>query len=510
MDNFKSKLMKFIEKVSKYIKKAKDGVDKYMPLIKIEIEKYAFNIKRGCKEGYIIFTENKILTSSIVILLILISITATNNNVNKLKTLSGVQIAVKGEGKEEEIIGVVSAKNFTSEEDISNKVLEKVIGEEGDAKINLQKVKLQTKRVRVKDVEEFKQYDEVVDTLVSKTGVDYEGHVLIVDGEELFYMQNKEELENVLEVIKLDYINENTTKVEFVQMTEIKPLEKNSTLELYSQKEAFDELTRDVVKEKVHVVKNGDSLWYIGWLNDLTVEELLEMNPKLNEKKVLRVGEEIKLVLSRPFLSIKTVELLTYDDIAPRDIEFIDVDTEYKTYRKTIKEGSDGTRTVTANIVKVDGYEIDIEIVEEIIHIDPVTKVVKRGTLNTPPKKAIGSFINPAKGYISSSFGTRWGKLHAGMDIAGPVGTAIVASDGGKVIRSGWGGAYGNLVVIDHQNGFQTYYAHNSRNHVKVGEMVYQGQLIASMGSTGRSTGPHVHFEVRVNGVPKNPILYLK
>jgi murein DD-endopeptidase MepM/ murein hydrolase activator NlpD len=100
-------------------------------------------------------------------------------------------------------------------------------------------------------------------------------------------------------------------------------------------------------------------------------------------------------------------------------------------------------------------------------------------------------------------------KFHSGLDIAVPSGTQVKAADGGKVLISGWNGGYGYYIAIDHGNGISTAYAHNSRLLVKEGDVVYQGQVIAGSGSTGLSTGPHLHFEVRINGAPVDPVKYL-
>ena len=118
-------------------------------------------------------------------------------------------------------------------------------------------------------------------------------------------------------------------------------------------------------------------------------------------------------------------------------------------------------------------------------------------------------FIWPVHGVVTSGFGWRWGRLHAGIDIAVGSGTPVVAAAGGTVVIAGWLGGYGNLVVIDHGNGIATAYGHNSGVTVGVGQFVAQGQLIAYSGSTGHSTGPHVHFEVRINGLPVDPMGYL-
>ena len=141
---------------------------------------------------------------------------------------------------------------------------------------------------------------------------------------------------------------------------------------------------------------------------------------------------------------------------------------------------------------------------------EPVTAVISVGTKELPPKQGTGTFIYPVTGAkLTSRFGMRWGRMHYGIDLAIATGTKIRASDGGTVIFSGYSGSYGYVVKIDHGGGFVTVYAHCSKLHVKVGEKVYQGQHIANVGSTGRSTGPHCHFEVQYLGVQKNPLNYL-
>jgi murein DD-endopeptidase MepM/ murein hydrolase activator NlpD len=112
-------------------------------------------------------------------------------------------------------------------------------------------------------------------------------------------------------------------------------------------------------------------------------------------------------------------------------------------------------------------------------------------------------------GPITSPFGMRWGTLHPGIDIGVPTGTPIHAAAAGTVIYCGWEEGYGNLVVIDHHNGLATAYGHQSRVAVSCGANVAQGEVIGYSGCTGFCTGPHVHFEVRVNGTPVDPLGYL-
>ncbi len=118
-------------------------------------------------------------------------------------------------------------------------------------------------------------------------------------------------------------------------------------------------------------------------------------------------------------------------------------------------------------------------------------------------------YVWPVHGILTSGFGWRWGRMHEGIDLAVGNGTPVVASASGVVIVAGWMGGYGNVVVVDHGGGVSTAYAHNTGVTVGVGQSVAQGQLIAYSGNTGNSTGPHVHFEVRVNGSPVDPLGYL-
>ena len=135
-----------------------------------------------------------------------------------------------------------------------------------------------------------------------------------------------------------------------------------------------------------------------------------------------------------------------------------------------------------------------------------------RGTKVRPTWHPTGTFRWPVTGRITSRFGSRsspggiGSTNHKGIDIAAPKGTPVYAADGGTVTYAGWMSGYGYLVRINHGNGYETYYGHNSSLTVSVGQHVYKGQQIARVGSTGNSTGNHCHFEIRVNGVAKNPL----
>jgi murein DD-endopeptidase MepM/ murein hydrolase activator NlpD len=152
---------------------------------------------------------------------------------------------------------------------------------------------------------------------------------------------------------------------------------------------------------------------------------------------------------------------------------------------------------------------------EDEAQSEQLTQIIQGLQNKNAPPQGTGHFVWPVKGPITSPFGWRINPVthqhsgHTGIDIGVPYGTPIAAADGGTVIFAGWNVAYGNMTVIDHGGSFSTMYAHQSKQLVKVGDHVTQGQIIGYIGTTGWSTGPHLHFEIRVNGIPVNPMKYL-
>jgi len=147
----------------------------------------------------------------------------------------------------------------------------------------------------------------------------------------------------------------------------------------------------------------------------------------------------------------------------------------------------------------------------EIPRMDQLGASPSREIEFSQPDTQFSHYIWPTQGTVTSGYGRRWGKMHKGVDIAGPVGTPILAAASGIVTKAGWNnGGYGNLVEIQHADGSRTRYAHNNRNLVRLGQPVEQGQIIAEMGNTGHSTGPHCHFEIHAAGQGAvNPVAYL-
>lgn len=172
-------------------------------------------------------------------------------------------------------------------------------------------------------------------------------------------------------------------------------------------------------------------------------------------------------------------------------------------------EGEKGQKLVNKSVTMENCKVISESILDESVIIEAKDKLVVQGTKN--PIIAQMSALNmPSRGSISSGFGMRWGRMHEGVDIAASMGSPITAALDGTVNYAGVEEGYGNTIKISHSNGIETIYGHCSSILVKSGQQIKKGEKIGLVGSTGNSTGPHVHFEVRIDGKPQNPLQYLK
>ncbi len=188
-------------------------------------------------------------------------------------------------------------------------------------------------------------------------------------------------------------------------------------------------------------------------------------------------------------------------------------ESKLDTYSEVITEGEMGSQKVFYRLVYVDGVQTDAVVKNTVTTKEPVDQVVLVGTKES--YSSTGSFIWPVPytGNITSPFEHRWGTFHYGLDISwsGIYGADIVASDSGTVTWAGWDNSgYGYYVIIDHGNGFQTMYAHCCDVYVSIGDKVRQGDVIAGVGSTGYSTGDHLHFEIIKDGVKIDPEIYVQ
>lgn len=277
-----------------------------------------------------------------------------------------------------------------------------------------------------------------------------------------------------------------------------------SASQINSLDEAIELVTKEKEENKIYEVAEGDTLSGISKQFGLTLEELLAINPDFSEEVYIQIGDRINVTVPEPELSVVVNNQETYQETYNLPVEYVNNDSKYTTYSNVLNEGSEGYREVVADITYVNGLEKSRTIISENIVNQPTARVVEVGTI-TPP-----TFIKPLSGgRFTSGFGARWGSFHYGLDWGCSTGTAIVASCGGTVVQAGWQGSYGYCVTISHGNGMQTKYAHLSKVLVSSGENVQQGSLIGRSGNTGNSTGPHLHFEIIVNGTRVNPFSYL-
>lgn len=281
--------------------------------------------------------------------------------------------------------------------------------------------------------------------------------------------------------------------------------------ELSPLDEAIEEVTKDQEKNQIYEVVSGDTLSKIAIENNLTIEKLIAMNEGIqSEDSTIRVGDEIIVTVPEPELSVERKEEIYYEEDYEAEVIYVDNDDWYTTETKTLQEPSAGHRKVVAQVSYRNNSESGREIVKEEITYEAVPKIVERGT-KIPP-----TYIKPLSGgRLSSGFGKRSrptrgaSTYHKGIDWATPVGTAVMASSAGTVAKAGWGSGYGYVVYINHGDGRQTRYGHLSKVLVSAGQTVSQGQKIALSGNTGISSGPHVHFEILINGSQVNPLKYI-
>lgn len=351
--------------------------------------------------------------------------------------------------------------------------------------------------------------------LFDQVGEVMKTYVLKVDGQFIGAAADEAQLTAMLAAITAPFENENTTSAAFVEDVVITREYTPSNVEQNLAK-MTEILTANTNGETTYEVQPGDTFMQIAYNNDMDMAELQALNPEQDVNK-LYIGQILTVRETIPFVSVKTVENQTYTEAIAAPVEEIQDDTMYQGESKVITPGVDGQAQITADVTYVNGMEKGRDIIESVTLAEPTTKVVAVGTKERPSWMPTGTFIWPTYGSITSRFGYRYifgsYSYHSGIDIAVPYGSSVKAADGGTVIYSGTGTgsswSYGKYVIIDHGNGKQTYYAHNSSLLVSAGDKVYQGQVIAKAGSTGRSTGSHCHFQVKINGSDVNPLSYL-
>lgn len=297
--------------------------------------------------------------------------------------------------------------------------------------------------------------DEILENIKKSTGRMVKQFVISVDGNDLAGLRTKKDADEALEICKNKYIEENTKGCEIKSDVKIEEKYAPSTL-------------------------------------------LTSVNIAVNNLCDNDYFDSIKIL---------TYEIEEYDNEIAFDVERIKSDEVYEGNKRVSVKGENGIEHFVNRIDKINGEVEEEKIVSKEVTKKPKNQVLLVGTKERPAGVGTGSFMMPYGGNITSRYGQRGSRLHKGIDIVGPTGSKIYAADEGIVTYADYEeGGYGNIVKINHNNGYETFYAHCNEIFVSSGDAVKKGDVIATVGNTGRSTGSHLHFEIRENGAPVNPL----
>ncbi len=275
----------------------------------------------------------------------------------------------------------------------------------------------------------------------------------------------------------------------------------------------IQKVTGEVSGEVLYTVVAGDAPSIIAQKNGITLATLYALNPQMDEGKAnLLPGDVLLVGASVPFLQVKVVETLTRDVVIPH-ASVVELNNTMDYFSTSISTyGEDGLNQELVEIEYIDNMKVKETVVATTVVKEPVTEVTQRGTVYN------GTIVEPGSGvYIWPMISFRWSRgftgqypAHNGIDLAANTGTPIMAVDNGVVTKVVYGSSgYGYYVEVDHGTGYQSLYAHCSALYVYVGQQVTQGQVIAAIGSTGWSTGPHIHFEIKSGNYRYNPLNFL-
>jgi len=378
--------------------------------------------------------------------------------------------------------------------------------------------------------------DRVIDIVKDSISAKAVGVALVIDGKEIARFKTREEAEALLEAYKEKYMEprikldsdkevavlsadasltlpkDDNAVVKAVEFTKQVELE-----EVLTEPDDFDEpdivlamLEETGTEPVIYEVQEGDCVSCIAVKFGYGYEDLdllYAMNPWIIND-MIRPGDKMVIKPFTPDLGVKTVKVAVEEVEIAHDTIYETDDTLRMGKTRVISPGKNGLKKQTYELTYINGFPVSETLVEEEVLIEPVTAVVAKGTLRLAGE-GTGKFAWPVKkATLTSKYGKRWGRNHNGIDLSSSDRT-ILAADTGKVVFAGTKNGYGKTVIIDHKNGYETLYAHLSKISVSVGDIVEKGDKIGVMGSTGNSTGVHLHFEVHEDGKVQNPLKYL-
>ena len=394
--------------------------------------------------------------------------------------------------------------------DLALENLNKELERKADHEITIEN-KFEIVESKAKD-NEIASERELYDLLKNNVAYSIMAYSINIDGKRVGLVNSRKEAESVIEEVKdyftKDYDSESLLEVTTVEDIVIEQV-KARNLEIQDKESLVNYIIKGTDEEQTYIVEKGDTYWTIAEYFKMSLDDLITANPNSDPERI-QIGDELNLIVPKPFINVQVKRTVIQEEKVPYETEYAYVSYMYNDEEVITKRGEYGISEIEAIVTEQNGIQVEKEVLTEKVITEPVTQLVTTGTQDPPPKKGTGYFINPLPGsIISSRFGSRSGGFHLGQDMAKASGSAIKAADGGTVTFAGWSGSYGYMVDIDHGGGFTTRYAHCRELYVSAGEKVYQGKVIAAVGSTGVSSGPHLHFEVRKYGSVVNPAAYI-
>lgn len=341
-----------------------------------------------------------------------------------------------------------------------------------------------------------------------------------VNGQPVMYVADEETARRAIEQAKNHYGSTEMLGVESVNVLEqVGVIVSNVKFEeVLTAEQAANMLLFGSAQVQFHFVETeGETFDYIANRYGLAAEDIQTANPGVDSTN-MAVGEAILVSKVKPLINIQVKRTLVAQEETSFETERRDNNQMQRGETKVLTEGVPGLEEVTMEVIERNGVVASQTRVSAVTLLEPVAQVEEFGTQRQMAERGsvyLGGLGSGVLGWpywgkgISSRFGYRSMGYHSGLDIMGPHGDAVVAAKEGTVILAEYYSAYGNLVIIDHGDGMETYYGHLSAFAVGAGEKVVKGQVVGAVGATGRTTGPHVHFEVRINGKCQDPLLFL-
>jgi Membrane proteins related to metalloendopeptidases len=283
-----------------------------------------------------------------------------------------------------------------------------------------------------------------------------------------------------------------------------------SVADIMKPADAVNLIITGTKEPKTYTVQDGDTIWDIATANGMSPNELQVANPGFDPSK-LKIGQQLNLYQTKPYVTVQIKEVVASTETIDYKTVYEPTTSLYKGEVKVKTPGVFGTKEIRTEVTQENGVTVASNELGTVVTAEPQSQITLKGTRSLATFVGTGSLSSPVSHIeVSSAFGANRGSSrHTGVDLRNPKGTPIRAADGGVVTFAAYSGSLGNVVKISHGNGLETWYAHCNSMNVSAGEKVSKGEVIAAVGMTGRATGYHLHFEVRKNGVPQNPMNYL-